>query len=215
MSEGTSKESAPSRVRPTSLDRTLSGASLGTSLDGPVDAPVSPNTDIVKKFKFMQKLCPGNHALESYKTKYDDYSCSHCEKKFPRGTILRGCRICDYDTCVTCDNENMQRESNVFAAIDKNHDGDLSKAEIVEAAEKINMTKEEAEQLFDQLDANGDGKVTWEEFHNSRIDVAREFQGIVPSFYRKASACCGCMPRGSRKSSSEVRTADSEEKMGD
>jgi hypothetical protein len=102
-----------------------------------------------------------------------------------------------------------KRETHVFKALDVNSDGTLSKAEMIVAAAKINMTEREASALFDQLDVNGDGTVTWEEFHNSRIDVAGRFQGIIPKFIRNASkSCCCCFSRKTEQRTSHGATEE-------
>mmetsp|Transcript_58847 Transcript_58847/g.118179 ORF Transcript_58847/g.118179 Transcript_58847/m.118179 type:complete len:212 (+) Transcript_58847:228-863(+) len=209
---------AVEKSRQSSLDR-VPETPLGTCLDGPAETPTS---GVAKtKYNFMQKKCPGDHALEVYKSPYDGYSCSHCEQDFLRGTILRGCRICDYDTCVECDNRIKQRESQIFAMLDVNSDGTLSKFEIIEAAAKINMTEAEAAALFDQLDINGDGRLTWEEFHNSHIDVAWHFRDMIPATMRKLISGCGCMSRRRKEtpvkkiSSDEEADADTEEKFSE
>jgi Ca2+-binding EF-hand superfamily protein len=52
----------------------------------------------------------------------------------------------------------------LFALIDLNGDGELSKDEVVAAAGLLNMTPEEAGRLFDSLDVDGSGTLSKEEF---------------------------------------------------
>ena len=47
-----------------------------------------------------------------------------------------------------------------FAAIDVNNDGLLDRDEVIAAAPRFNMSKEQASELFDRLDLNGDGVLT-------------------------------------------------------
>ena len=50
------------------------------------------------------KVCPaGGHPLKEYRTFYGGYTCSMCDRVCPRGTTLRGCRECDWDLCLPCD----------------------------------------------------------------------------------------------------------------
>lgn len=48
------------------------------------------------------RLCQGGHDLNPFPTEEDDWSCSICEKDFPEGTTLYGCRTCDFDVCGEC-----------------------------------------------------------------------------------------------------------------
>ena len=53
-----------------------------------------------------------------------------------------------------------------FRAFDKDHDGKISRAEMVEYLTRgnANMTEAQAGAKFDEVDANGDGEVSCEEF---------------------------------------------------
>lgn len=49
-----------------------------------------------------QTKCPEGHDLTPFESEEDDFLCSVCECEFPMGTILYGCRACDYDLCREC-----------------------------------------------------------------------------------------------------------------
>jgi hypothetical protein len=40
--------------------------------------------------------------LVPFLTPRDGFGCDGCEKSFPSGKELRGCRRCDYDVCARC-----------------------------------------------------------------------------------------------------------------
>ena len=49
-----------------------------------------------------QTKCPEGHDLIPFESETDNFVCSVCECEFPTGTILYGCRTCDYDLCREC-----------------------------------------------------------------------------------------------------------------
>eukprot|EP01084_Bolivina_argentea_P209784 357258_1 len=63
---------------------------------------LSETLENVNKEKFND--CPGKHGLAKFKTEESGYGCSVCnDYGFRKGTLLYGCRECDYDVCVdTC-----------------------------------------------------------------------------------------------------------------
>eukprot|EP00746_Dinoflagellata_sp_MGD_P011726 gnl/MRDRNA2_/MRDRNA2_124718_c0_seq1.p1 gnl/MRDRNA2_/MRDRNA2_124718_c0~~gnl/MRDRNA2_/MRDRNA2_124718_c0_seq1.p1 ORF type:complete len:792 (+),score=147.75 gnl/MRDRNA2_/MRDRNA2_124718_c0_seq1:94-2469(+) len=46
--------------------------------------------------------CPKGHKLDALWTPADHWSCSTCKKAFKKGTLLHGCRTCNYDECANC-----------------------------------------------------------------------------------------------------------------
>eukprot|EP01084_Bolivina_argentea_P157969 275234_1 len=46
--------------------------------------------------------CPGKHGLKKYKTPEDEWGCDVCQTEMSKGTVLYGCRICDFDVCSSC-----------------------------------------------------------------------------------------------------------------
>merc|ERR1712233_294730 len=48
--------------------------------------------------------CPGRHGLARFVTQLKGYGCDICKARFPSGTVLYGCRKCDYDACRRCYN---------------------------------------------------------------------------------------------------------------
>ena len=54
----------------------------------------------------------------------------------------------------------------IFALIDDDHNGVLTREEVVDAAYKLEMTSEEAGLLFDVLDRDGSGTLTQDEFES-------------------------------------------------
>ena len=55
---------------------------------------------------------------------------------------------------------------NSFAAIDANHDGQVSKDELKAHLQKLgdNVTDDVVDELMGKVDENGDGKIDFEEF---------------------------------------------------
>ena len=49
-----------------------------------------------------QTKCPEGHDLTPFESETDNFVCSVCECEFPMGTVLYGCRNCDYDLCREC-----------------------------------------------------------------------------------------------------------------
>lgn len=45
--------------------------------------------------------CPGKHGLVQF-TADRSFGCDLCGKRFPTGSVMRGCRSCDYDVCSVC-----------------------------------------------------------------------------------------------------------------
>ncbi|CAC5414831.1 CALM [Mytilus coruscus] len=62
--------------------------------------------------------------------------------------------------------EEMEEIRKTFNILDKNHDGRLSKTELIKGIHllKVNPTEVEAEDIMTELDLDGDGLVTWEEY---------------------------------------------------
>ena len=50
----------------------------------------------------LTTTCTGGHGLQSFSTPTNSYYCDKCKKRFPKNTILFGCRTCDFDACGTC-----------------------------------------------------------------------------------------------------------------
>lgn len=46
--------------------------------------------------------CSRGHKLQVHTTKVKDYICDCCEQRFPPGSVLYGCRKCDWDACEKC-----------------------------------------------------------------------------------------------------------------
>mmetsp|Transcript_4906 Transcript_4906/g.6848 ORF Transcript_4906/g.6848 Transcript_4906/m.6848 type:complete len:293 (+) Transcript_4906:112-990(+) len=47
-------------------------------------------------------VCDNGHKLKEYSTPGDGYTCDVCGESKSSGTVLFGCRICDYDKCSNC-----------------------------------------------------------------------------------------------------------------
>ncbi|XP_063406529.1 uncharacterized protein LOC134690486 [Mytilus trossulus] len=62
--------------------------------------------------------------------------------------------------------EEMEEIRRTFNLLDINHDGRLSKTEIIKGIHllKVNPTEVEAEDIMSELDLDGDGLVSWEEY---------------------------------------------------
>ena len=68
----------------------------------------------------------------------------------------------------------------LFAKVDINNDGELTKDEVVGAAEMLGMTPAEAATLFDSLDTSGNGKLTKEEF-SFLGDIVESLKEAMPN----------------------------------
>lgn len=64
--------------------------------------PSSPGEPSIQKLE-----CPKGHKLDAFWTSEDRWSCSTCKKTFEKGTLLYGCRTCNYDECASCLNEKL------------------------------------------------------------------------------------------------------------
>ena len=58
------------------------------------------------------KFCPRAHRLKMYTTLEDDWGCSACDRRFPKGTFLWHCFVCngtdhEYDLCRDCSYEDQ------------------------------------------------------------------------------------------------------------
>jgi len=47
-------------------------------------------------------VCPGNHALKDFVTNVSGFTCDNCSMKLPEGSVMYGCRSCDFDLCANC-----------------------------------------------------------------------------------------------------------------
>ena len=54
--------------------------------------------------------CPGNHGLLQFTTDRS-FGCNLCAKRLPKGSVMRGCRSCDYDVCVDCTSAATEPDS--------------------------------------------------------------------------------------------------------
>ena len=46
--------------------------------------------------------CPGRHGLVAFEVVEDGWECDGCDMAVPEGTVIKGCRTCDYDVCEAC-----------------------------------------------------------------------------------------------------------------
>lgn len=68
--------------------------------------------------------------------------------------------------------------ASVFQLLGKNGDDRLTKEEVISGAERLNMTPEEAAKLFDELDVDGSGELTLDEFFRFTAKFAERFDPI-------------------------------------
>jgi len=47
-------------------------------------------------------VCPKGHNMHSFVTNKANFNCDMCQKRFPMGTVLYGCRACNFDACAEC-----------------------------------------------------------------------------------------------------------------
>lgn len=63
-----------------------------------------PKTLCIKPSKISDsKKCKNGHDCVAFETPRPGFGCDDCEKSFPAGTMLYGCRECNYDLCEDCD----------------------------------------------------------------------------------------------------------------
>jgi len=58
---------------------------------------------------------PSGHRLVAFYTREAGFLCSHCDREFPTGTILFGCREDDYDLCESCLKQEVDPSQLSFA----------------------------------------------------------------------------------------------------
>lgn len=67
---------------------------------------------LVKKLsKETSVKCPEGHKLSLFQTPEADWYCNRCNAAFPKGTLLYGCRTCEYDLCQSCINMLQDRDA--------------------------------------------------------------------------------------------------------
>lgn len=64
--------------------------------------PLDGNTIPASSSEKKPTICPSGHTMQSYVTSKANYSCDVCQKRFPEGIMLFGCRQCNFDSCVDC-----------------------------------------------------------------------------------------------------------------
>jgi len=47
-------------------------------------------------------MCPTGHMMHTFLTHKANFNCDICQKRFPSGTLLFGCRSCNFDACGDC-----------------------------------------------------------------------------------------------------------------
>lgn len=69
-------------------------------------------------FKKPFLTCVGKHFLTKMATPRPGWGCDHCQKSnLPMGTILTGCRICNWDFCEDCGDKNSNNNLNCLREI--------------------------------------------------------------------------------------------------
>mmetsp|Transcript_17650 Transcript_17650/g.23236 ORF Transcript_17650/g.23236 Transcript_17650/m.23236 type:complete len:258 (+) Transcript_17650:72-845(+) len=57
----------------------------------------------VKPLGSPQATCPSHHTLKNFTITKDYWSCDRCQNMdCPRGSVMYGCRLCNYDICQNC-----------------------------------------------------------------------------------------------------------------
>ena len=95
------------------------------------------------------------------------------------------------------DDAARARKAKLFAELDENSDGELSRDEVMLGAGKLGMSVGDADALFQELDENGDGVLSLDEFDNM---AHAQFQ----RFARRASVSAdeGSAPRAAQPNAS-------------
>eukprot|EP00929_Paragymnodinium_shiwhaense_P076756 TRINITY_DN39512_c0_g1_i1.p1 TRINITY_DN39512_c0_g1~~TRINITY_DN39512_c0_g1_i1.p1 ORF type:complete len:1056 (-),score=231.60 TRINITY_DN39512_c0_g1_i1:92-3259(-) len=71
-----------------------------SSPDGSIDMLL-----VIPRDGCREGLCLQGHRLLPHSTLQDGYACDRCKTRFPTGTMLFGCRRCDWDLCASCCDE--------------------------------------------------------------------------------------------------------------
>ena len=67
----------------------------------PNDLRVSSNQTTVPEYSRDQD-CPGKHGLVSFSAPDEAWCCGVCDRNVRKGSMMHGCRSCDYDVCEAC-----------------------------------------------------------------------------------------------------------------
>lgn len=71
-------------------------------ISNPVHAPRPPPPPPPATSDVNQPHCPQKHALKRFVAPHAQFKCNMCDRRVPAGSILHGCRVCDYDQCHSC-----------------------------------------------------------------------------------------------------------------
>jgi len=58
--------------------------------------------------KNVTNTCPGKHGLYLFYTPHNRFYCDGCNKSMKLNDALYGCRKCDYDLCLLCNNKDIK-----------------------------------------------------------------------------------------------------------
>lgn len=69
--------------------------------------------------KFSQKaepplVCPTGHSMHYFTTPKANFNCDVCQKRFPMGTRMVGCRTCNIDWCIECKSGSAKGETSGY-----------------------------------------------------------------------------------------------------
>jgi len=56
-------------------------------------------------------LCPGGHSMHIFATHKANYNCDFCQKRFPTGVTMYGCRACNFDSCAECKDKFVKADA--------------------------------------------------------------------------------------------------------
>lgn len=52
--------------------------------------------------ELQSETCPRGHKLKRFVTDHNNFTCDRCAQQQPHGAVMRSCRSCDYDVCISC-----------------------------------------------------------------------------------------------------------------
>lgn len=84
--------------------------------------------------------CANGHGLIRFKTPRDGFGCDLCSQSIPIDTVMYGCNECNYDICVSCEENTLgeRKQDDAVAEFGKTLDMKLQEKYVEEENDNIN-----------------------------------------------------------------------------